>query len=88
MFLKANRKLSVLKGELKRTHSGSRASSHRSKLGTGLEGNIRGAKDSKEAAKKVSKDLFSLEILINVIPQPIKSYSVPTKMFTEQSKES
>lgn len=70
------------------THSGSRASSHRSKAGTGMEGSIKGAKDSKEAAKKVSKDLFLLEILINVISQPIKSYTVPTKKFSEQSKGS
>lgn len=54
---------------LVKARAGSATGSYRGKPGTSLDGSSKGAKDSKEAAKKVRKvfksNSFLLEILIN-----------------------
>lgn len=64
LYLKAKRNVSVLKEQAKaaaslvKARAGSATGSYRGKAGKNLDGSNKGAKDSKEAARKVSKALM------------------------------
>lgn len=85
LYWKAKRSVSVLKEQAKaaanlvKARAGSAAGSHRAKTGKNMDGSNKGAKDSKEVAKKVSKilavrgDSFLLGSLINRISRGLEN---------------